>query len=119
MNSKFLLPIAFFFFLVSFQNAFGGDRKNLVLAIFNSATQQVAQPKHRYPVVELIAFEFPQELNKASLTQPAQEDGKTHSYHFTRFEKRRWRLFYCLVAKLILLLAHICFLLCSYLHLTA
>lgn len=119
MNSKFLLPIAFIFFLAAVQNAFGGDRKNLVLGISNAAAQQVAQPKHSYPVAELIAFEFPQELNKASHAQPAQEDGKTHSYHFTRFEKRRWRLFYCLLAKLILFLAHICFLICSYLHLTA
>ncbi|MES2894133.1 MAG: hypothetical protein V4725_19085 [Bacteroidota bacterium] len=119
MNSKFLLPIAVIFFLFSCQTTLGSNRKNQVIPVTTGNAQHLSTPKHNYLTIELISFEFPQEVNKASQGQPAQEDGKTHSYHFTRFDKRRWRLFYCLVAKLILLLAHVCFLICSYLHLTA
>lgn len=44
------------------------------------------------------------------------EDGKTHHIHFERLINHRWKLFLCLMGKMILLITYLCSLTSFYAH---
>lgn len=45
-----------------------------------------------------------------------EEDGKAHHIHFERFLKRKWKLFFCLTFKIVLLITYLCQLTIFYTH---
>lgn len=119
MNIKsFFFAAAFFLLLVA--NALKGSNGN------NTAEQTKSENAHDFSAPTQQhqngfpwALEWPNDYNQNTQeNHNSDDDGQCYYFHFTRLEKRRWRAIFCLGAKIILLITHICSLFLGFVHIT-
>jgi hypothetical protein len=118
MYTKFILVIAFLF-LVPATVSMGSRQASSTQPKSANAGSQASdrskqQPTHATPV----AIEFPNDYtpNHPNNHHP-DEDHKSHLFDFSRLNRRRFRLFWALISKLILLITHVCSLFSLFIHL--
>jgi hypothetical protein len=118
MYSKFLLTIALALFLAPVKVGSNAAKKHLATYSTASKTEEVHQQANHFHLHTLQIIADAPELNASKDHYPLEEDGRSHQFHFNRLNRRKWKAAYLLAAKIILLIAHLCFLASISLHLS-
>ncbi len=119
MNSKFFFIVAFFLFLVPAIISTGSNSGTTTTQTktVNDHNLSAPDPQHHNGV--LWGLEWPTNFNRSAPgDHNSDDDGKSHYFHFNRFEKRRCKAIFCFLAKILLLITHVCSLFVGYTHLT-
>jgi hypothetical protein len=119
MYSKLIPLIALFLFVVPAKISNGSDSKTATTQSESSKSNNQSagkQSQHDNTARETVAL--PDDVGSTHSNDNGDEDGRPHYYHFTRINKR-WRAVFCFAAKMIVLIAHVCFLISTYIHTTS
>ncbi len=119
MNSKFFFIVAIFLFLVPAIVSTGSNSNNTTSQTKAGNDHDFTAPDDQHHNSIPWSLELPNNFNQnAGGNHNSDEDGKSHYFHFNRYQKRRCRALACFVAKIILLITHLCSLLSGFVHIT-
>ncbi len=119
MNIKFFFIVAFFLFVVPAIVSNGSNSNNTAGQTKTANNPDLTAPDNQHHNSIPLGLELPKNLTQGSRgNHNSDDDGKSHYFHFNRYQKRRCRAIFCFAAKIILLITHLCSLFSGFVHIT-